>query len=41
MSNFLKNIDHDIYNIDDITYKTFICKDCTKKTKEFELHINE
>ena len=41
MSKFLKNIDHDRYNIDDITYKTFICKDCTKKTKEFELHIND
>ena len=41
MNNFLKNVEHDRYNIDDITYKTFICKDCTKKNKEFELHIND
>ena len=41
MSNFLKNVEHDRYNIDDIKYKTFICKDCTKKNKEFELHTND
>ena len=28
---FLKNIDHDKYNVENISYKTFICKDCTKK----------
>ena len=38
---FLKNIDHTAYKLDDINYKTFICKDCTKKQKEFELTLND
>ena len=36
---FLKNIEHTRYDIDNITFKTFICKDCSneEKNKEYEL----
>ena len=34
---FLKNIDHSKYVVDDITYKTFTCDDCSSKKKEFSL----
>ena len=40
---FLKNIDNSNYNLNNLTYKTFICKDCTKKDKdkEYELKLND
>ena len=34
---FLKNINHEKYDINNITFKTFTCKDCTQKKKEYEL----
>ena len=39
---FLKNIEHGRYNIDNISFKTFICKDCSneQKNKEYELCID-
>ena len=40
---FLKNIDNSNYNLNNLTYKTFICKDCTKKDKdkEYEIIVND
>jgi len=38
---FLKKIDNSNYNIDNIVYKTFICKDCSKKKKEYELCMDD
>ena len=38
---FLKNIDHSRYNIDNIVYTTYTCKDCTQKKKEFEVCLND
>ena len=38
---FLKYIDHSAYDLNDINYSTFICKDCTKKQKEFELTLDD
>ena len=34
---FLKNINHEKYDINNIKFKTFTCKDCTQKKKEYEL----
>ena len=36
---FLKNIEHNRYDLDNIVFKTFICKDCSneQKNKEYEL----
>lgn len=40
---FLKNIEHTRYNLDEIIFKTFICKDCSQenKNKEYELCTNK
>ena len=39
---FLKNVEHSRYNIDDLKFQTFICKDCsTGKKKEYELCTDE
>ena len=38
---FLKNIEHDKYDIDKIVYKTYTCKDCTQKKKEYEVCLND
>jgi len=39
---FLKNIEHSRYDIDNITFKTFTCKDCSNenKNKEYELCVD-
>jgi hypothetical protein len=38
---FLKGIDHSKYKIDNITYKTFICKDYNSKEKEYIITTND
>ncbi len=37
---FLKNINHEKYDINNIKFKTFICKDCTQKKKEYEVCLD-
>lgn len=34
---FLKNINHEIYDLNNLKFKTFTCKDCSQKKKEYEL----
>ncbi len=41
MEQFLKNRHHNIYLEKEYTYKNFICKDCTKKKKEYEYTDDE
>ena len=38
---FLKNIDHEKYDIYNIVYKTYTCKDCSKKKKEYDVCLND
>ena len=38
---FLKNIEHSKYDINDIKYKTFTCKDCSVKKKEYEICFDD
>mgnify|MGYP000845552194 FL=1 len=39
---FLKNVEHSRYDLDNIAFKTFVCKDCSneQKNKEYELCID-
>ena len=36
MDNFLKNFHYNIYDGKELSFKKYICKDCTQKKKEFE-----
>ena len=41
MEGFLKNKHHNIYLNKEYNYKKYICKDCTKKKKEYEYSNSE
>ena len=41
MEGFLKNKHHNIYLNKEYNYKKYICKDCTKKKKEYDYSNSE